>query len=71
MKRVYLGQTVYLPPGQAWKVRVKVERGNPAKDNSSEIGAVVPTEEMLAVRLFVFQGCLWRGETELAMLLKN
>jgi len=60
MRKVYLGQPVYLPPGQAWQVRVRVEQGNPGQSYPSKIGVVVPAEEMLAGKFCDFQESLER-----------
>jgi len=65
--KVYLGQPVYLPPGQARQVRVKVEQGNPVRSNLREIDMVVPAEEMLAGKFCDFQEFLWRGDAEFNM----
>jgi len=66
-----LGWTVYLPLGQVWPERVKVEQINPAEDNPSKISVVVPMEEKFVAKFCNFQECLCRGKTEFQVLLDN
>ena len=65
MRRVCLGQTIHLAPGAARQVRVRVASDSSVEEQpcKSEVGIVVPTEEVLAGRYCDFQECLWRGET--------
>jgi len=56
VRRVYLEQTVHLAPGAAQQVRVTVEQDSLMQQPcESEIGVIVPTEEVLADKFCDFQ----------------